>query len=355
MSVDLDSLLQKLDGARSRRTYQDPDDDYDPFAPLPPPSNIVPPHFPNNNNSSPLATNNGGPPASGFGDQPWPGSSTGWGVPPAGEPTMWPQSNLPSAYHPSIGPGHLLPGTHMGFHSQLRAIPEVPSGFPSPDSARTRGPGGLPSAQHTQIGGALQLSGVHPQQQYPSPQETISPLGPARTDNAVPYAHSSPMQNGAPPTVLINGHKSKSISGEKGGAAEEDFGDDDGWIDSAIAEMNDLEGEFTIVVVADLLQRLGSLSLLSVAPHRTSITILLLLLRNLNMIRSPSLRRAVHQQRRCASPNSVPRRRLSPDRRRPSVPTCPLPWRRPIRLHLADSSKRGRFRGSPFMRSVGAH
>lgn len=134
----------------------------------------------------------------------------------------------------------------MASFTQVGASFNVPSGFPSPVSAPNRGYSGQPSiSQSPQIAGALQLSGLHPQQLYPSPQETTSPLAPQRGSNDA-LDQSSPKQNGAAPTVLVNGHKPKDGSGSKAGSAEEDFGEDDGWIDSAIAEMNDVEGESII-------------------------------------------------------------------------------------------------------------
>lgn len=247
MSVDLDSLLQRLEGARNRGNGQvDVDEDYDPFASSIPTTAPESSFLANGRNTSHISNSSAEFQLGGYGNDVWRTPVTGgagWAGPQFGSSPMWPAQPVLSATQHGLA--HIDPSSSV---SKLRSDHQRnpagdQNGIPSPHGGRSAGSGHLPSAHLIPNNSALQLTGMHPQQQYPSPQASSSPLNPARI-TALPQQLTT--GQGETPAILVNGALSKATPGKKSGLAEDDFGDDDdAWIDSAIAEMNDVQGALT--------------------------------------------------------------------------------------------------------------
>ncbi|BEI86620.1 hypothetical protein CcaverHIS002_0609070 [Cutaneotrichosporon cavernicola] len=154
-----------------------------------------------------------------------------WGPPPC-------PSSMPNPYNNPNLWGDYLPSAHT-LHPQLPQAPLAPfhqappgSGFwpvqspptlnaPHLPSPRVGGDTALPPANGASPTGALQLllGTSNAQEAYPSPPSNAT----SKVDKSSPIAGH---------TILVNSEPKKT-------PADDDYLDDDGWIDAAIAEMNE--------------------------------------------------------------------------------------------------------------------
>lgn len=239
--VDYDSLLQKLERASNGgNRHLELDDD-----PFPSSSSSLPPRcadaFSINNRHTTRAVPAFHDPLLGsYQTDAWgmPLSSPGWGTAQMAAPSTWASSPHPSFQQLDIGSSdHYSPTTKLR-SDNLRPLTSNHDSFTFQQSALSAGPRHLPSSStlpspHTW---PSHLNANNPQQQYPSPQGSNAPLNPAR--DAPEHSTLEP----AAPAIVANGAQHMDPS-RKSSGLEDDFGDDDAWIDSAIAEMNDAQGE----------------------------------------------------------------------------------------------------------------